>query len=179
MIKMVLIIGIIIFFNACGSTPTDNIKISEVTNTDKYRPKEKDLILYLPNSQNPLVLRTDFSSDSKWVSVCNMISNSGSALGFGPQVEYLSSHEFEGIKKRKILNRRKDYENSFIFIVDSITIHHDEHPILCIDLYDIPGDSFRVIPSQMWAIENNLTLANMDFKEFLNIVDKDGVFRGI
>jgi hypothetical protein len=30
----------------------------------------------------------------------------------------------------------------------------------------------------LWGIENNLSIANMDFEEFGNAVGKDGIFRG-
>jgi hypothetical protein len=30
----------------------------------------------------------------------------------------------------------------------------------------------------MWGIENNLSIANMDFEEFAENVDDDGIFRG-
>jgi hypothetical protein len=53
-----------------------------------------------------------------------------------------------------------------------------EHPVLALDLYSDPGRTLRVIPSEMWGVENNLSLANMDFEEFADAVDKDGVFRG-
>jgi hypothetical protein len=53
-----------------------------------------------------------------------------------------------------------------------------EHPVLVVDLYSEPGRSFRVVPSEMWGVENNLSLANMDFEEFADAVDRDGVFRG-
>jgi hypothetical protein len=36
----------------------------------------------------------------------------------------------------------------------------------------------RTIPSEMWGIENNLSISNMDFEDFSNVVDEDGVFRG-
>jgi hypothetical protein len=34
------------------------------------------------------------------------------------------------------------------------------------------------IPSEIQSIENNLSLANMDFEEFAESADKDGIFRG-
>ncbi len=46
------------------------------------------------------------------------------------------------------------------------------------DLYDGSGHEFRAIPSQIQGIENNLSIANMDFEEFAEAVDEDGVFRG-
>jgi hypothetical protein len=33
--------------------------------------------------------------------------------------------------------------------------------------------------SQIWEVENNLSIANMDFNDFFNAVDKKGVYRGI
>jgi hypothetical protein len=40
------------------------------------------------------------------------------------------------------------------------------------------GRTFRVIPSEMWDVENNLSLANMDFPEFAGSTGPDGIFRG-
>jgi hypothetical protein len=30
----------------------------------------------------------------------------------------------------------------------------------------------------MWGVENNLSIANMDFEEFADAVGPDGIFRG-
>jgi hypothetical protein len=46
------------------------------------------------------------------------------------------------------------------------------------DLCNRRGRTFRAIPSQIQGIENNLSIANMDFYEFADWVDEDGVFRG-
>jgi hypothetical protein len=35
---------------------------------------------------------------------------------------------------------------------------------------------FRVIPSKLWAVD--LSLANMDYEEFADAVDAEGIFRG-
>jgi hypothetical protein len=53
-----------------------------------------------------------------------------------------------------------------------------DHPLLVIDLQGEPGREFRAIPSQIQAIENNLSIANMGFEEFAEAVDASGVFRG-
>jgi hypothetical protein len=65
-----------------------------------------------------------------------------------------------------------------MFVADGVTMREGEHPVLVIDLADQPGRSFRVIPSEMWSVENNLSLANMDFDEFADAVDAAGIFRG-
>jgi hypothetical protein len=63
-------------------------------------------------------------------------------------------------------------------VVDSVTIAHPDFPVLVIDLNSERGRGFRTVPSQVQAIENNLSIANMDFFEFADSVDKDGIFRG-
>jgi hypothetical protein len=37
---------------------------------------------------------------------------------------------------------------------------------------------FRVVPEEIWAPENNLRIANLDFADFANAADAGGVFRG-
>lgn len=48
---------------------------------------------------------------------------------------------------------------------------------------DLAGNAgfneFRVILSEIQRIENNLSIANVDFEEFAGSVDQDGGFRGL
>lgn len=53
-----------------------------------------------------------------------------------------------------------------------------EQPVLVVDLSNDPGRNFRVIPAEIWGVENNLSIANMDFEEFADSADPDGTFRG-
>ena len=68
---------------------------------------------------------------------------------------------------------------AFMFVVDGVTIRDADHPVLVIDLADQPGRTFRVIPSEMWSVKNNLSLANMDFDEFAGATDASGIFSRI
>jgi hypothetical protein len=72
----------------------------------------------------------------------------------------------------------ENYSHPFIIVVDRTAISSPEFPLLIIDLYDGPGREFRAVPSQIQSIQNNLSLANMDFEEFGESVDEDGVFHG-
>ena len=38
--------------------------------------------------------------------------------------------------------------------------------------------AFRCIPSELWGVENNLNIANMDWDEFVAVTDQHRVFRG-
>jgi hypothetical protein len=131
----------------------------------------------LPNTRFSLVLRTDFSDDSAWEAICAAIQE---PVGeFQAYVECLSDPEYDGLTLEELTDLvPQDFNHSFIFLVDRITLSHPERPILVLDLYDEPGRTVRVIPSEMWGVENNLSLANMDFFEFADNVDSDRIFRG-
>lgn len=67
---------------------------------------------------------------------------------------------------------------SFLLIADAAAVGRDVHAVLVVDLVDEPGRSFRAAPGEAQSVENNLSLANMDFFEFAESVGPDGVFRG-
>ena len=49
---------------------------------------------------------------------------------------------------------------------------------MVVDLCEESGPSFRVTPAEAWGVENNLRLGNMEFLDFAECVDEDGIFRG-
>lgn len=131
----------------------------------------------IAKTDNSLVLRTDFSDDAAWESLRAAIQK---PVGpFRAYVDFVSDRAFDGITPEEVLSLiPSDSDHAFVFIVDRPAISHPEHPILVVDLDLERGRAFRVIPSEMWAVENNLSLANMDFDEFADTVGPDGVFRG-
>jgi hypothetical protein len=133
----------------------------------------------LPASINPLVLRTHFSNENEWQILCKEILTPQTALGFLPNVVFTRDRSFQDYTEADLLPEgTAQYDHSFIFIADKITIENPEHPVLCIGLQHNRGMKLRTIPSEMWGIENNLSISNMDFEEFSNAADEDGVFRG-
>jgi hypothetical protein len=135
------------------------------------------LVKNLPKTENALVLRTDFADDSAWESICAAIREP--AKEFRAYVECQSDPQYDGLTVEQLTTLvPKGSDPTFVFLVDRVTLTHPDHPLLVVDLYDEPGRTFRVIPSEMWGIENNLSIANMDFSEFADSVDEDGIFRG-
>lgn len=133
----------------------------------------------LPQTKNPLVLRTDFSNQAAWKTICTEIQKPVGIFRFRANVEFLDDVEYAGLTKEQLLKLApENYNHSFIVIVDQIAISHPDHPLLVVDLYEGSGNEFRAIPSQIQGIENNLSIANMDFEEFADAVDQDGIFRG-
>jgi hypothetical protein len=94
-------------------------------------------------------------------------------------VDCLSDAVFQGLSVQQVMSALpKGYGHFMLFVVDDTTLAQADHPVLCIDLSDEPGRSFRVIPLEMWSVENNLSLGNMDVKDFAGAADQDEVFRG-
>jgi hypothetical protein len=131
----------------------------------------------LPHSKDPLVLRTNFSDQATWERICAAIKKP--VGGFYAYVEFVDDIAYKDITKEQLMQLvPTNDEHGFIFLVDRITVSHPEHPILVVDLYEEPGREFRAIPSQVQGIQNNLSIANMDFFEVADAVDEDDIFRG-
>ncbi len=127
-----------------------------------------------PKEGTSLVLRTDFSDDAAWEAICAAIESP--AGGFRAYVDCVSDPQFSGATVEQLVSQETTH--TVLFIVDSKSLTHADRPILVVDLFDDIGRTFRVIPSEMWGVENNLSIANMDFREFADSVDEDGIFRG-
>lgn len=133
----------------------------------------------LPKNQDTLVLRTNFSNDGAWESLsANLLRPVDDCCAY---VHLHSNPQYDGITVAQILeltDTNIDHGPSFMFVVDSVAIEHSEQAFLVIDLHEEPGRTFRAIPSVAWSVENNLSIGNMDFWEFAEAVDTDGIFRG-
>lgn len=133
----------------------------------------------IPETENAPVLRTDFSDQATWMEICAEIQKPVGIFRFRANVEFLDDAEYEGVSTKELLELLPDnYNHSFIIIADRTAISLPEHPLLIVDLYERSGHEFRAIPSTIQSIENNLSIGNMDFEEFAEAAEEDGVFRG-
>jgi hypothetical protein len=116
----------------------------------------------LPETDNAMVVRIDFSDDAAWESICAAIRE---PVGeFQAYLDFVNDPAFTGITIEQLPSLIPDNTyHSFIFIIDHLALSHSEYPILVVDLLREPGRTFRVIPSEMWGVENNLSLANVTF----------------
>lgn len=130
-----------------------------------------------PQTQQTPLVRTDFSNESVWQKIVETLSQE-SEDGFRADVHIVDDPAFHdaniGIIAEKI---RKANAHSLVFVVDARTVGDEEHTVLCINV-DNPSRGLRVVLSALWAVENNLSIANMDFDDFVEAADPDGVFRG-
>lgn len=138
-----------------------------------------DTKFQLPATDEPMVLRTDFSNEMIWKQVCEEIQTPEIESGFLAYVIFESNQVYADYSIEQIVAASEaNYDHQFIFIVDKITLSTSEYAILCLGLKDNLGMQFRTIPSEMWGIENNLSISNMDFEDFAESIDADGIFRG-
>ncbi|MCA9079614.1 MAG: hypothetical protein KDA58_03605 [Planctomycetaceae bacterium] len=152
-----------------------------------------------PVSEDPWVIRTDFANDKDWIAIKDLIAAPQHADGFEAlaYVEYVSDDTFSNLAAAEIVRKLPDtYPQFFCFVVDSHTLTNTEHPVLVVGFYP-EGDAldvddfqrtprqtpaaeihtFRALPASVQSIENNLSIANMDFEDFADSVDADGIFR--
>ena len=137
----------------------------------------------LPRSDQALVLRTDFSDDAAWRAIRSAIEapvrEPRGRIDFFAYVTFVDEPDYRDLDTTQIRNLFGPESNqSFVIVVDRTAIAQPEHPVLILDLFEPSSQTFRALPSTVQAIENNLSIANMDFEEFAGAVDEDGVFRG-
>lgn len=132
----------------------------------------------LPKTERTMLLRTEFHSDAAWAALCVAVRQP-SVDGFTASLECVSDPAFDGLSiERLVASSPKGGGRRFALLADRTTLTEPEFPILVVDLDDEPGRTFRVIPRELWSVENNLSIANMDYRDFADSVGPDGVFRG-
>jgi hypothetical protein len=144
----------------------------------------------LPQRNCSLLVRTDFTSDHSWQQVADEATRQNED-GFRAYAEPVSDPAFAaaGWETVKAAVPTNSHGASVLFIADSLALSSTDHPILVVDLSDtflsvaefpeIAGRTpFRCIPSELWSVDNNLNIANMDWEDFAGAADADGVFRG-
>jgi len=135
----------------------------------------------LPGSSNALMVRTDFEHEAEWQAFLESIENPGPEedTDYRAALEVVQDPKLDKLESGPLMGALPaQYQHSFLFVVDRRTLEDVEHPVLIIDLINDKGRTFRLVPAQIHSIEANLSLSNMDFFEFADNADADGVFRG-
>src|SRR5258706_2523467 len=156
----------------------------------------------LPETEDTLLVRTDFSDEGVWETICSearmMDPDVRKALEFsnertraagqptgrpleelGTPLHIINDQDCADATCEQVLSLLPpDSVHGFLFIADKVCMECSDHPLLVVDLYHERGRAFRAIPNQIFGIQSNLSLANMGWEEFADNVDDDGVFRG-
>jgi hypothetical protein len=149
---------------------------------------------------NPWVVRTDFSNNQVWDEVKRLVSmphnDPLSDIVFYANVRFVEESLFANLTGEQVVHALPErYPGFVVFAFDSETIKCREHSLLVVGFLPQGDDpslfarspsqtpvneiqAFRAIPAAIQSIENNLSIANMDFKDFAGAVNSDGIFRG-
>lgn len=130
----------------------------------------------IPNTNDTPLIRTDFSDDAAWKQLIES-ARKPSEDGFLANLHFISERDFEGVAAEELGRSSAGTNHAVLFVADQVTMTHPECPVICVNVF-APERMFRVIPSELWSAENNLSLANMDFDEFADSAAKDGIYRG-
>lgn len=136
----------------------------------------------MPPSLSPLLVRVDFENEATWTSVRDLVL-AETAGGYRADLTVVEDRAFEGRDFTLLASQPRGYEPRLVAVFDQQTREHPAHPILIVDfLAEIEGDDYRpgwvrVAPEEVHSVEANLSLANLDLRDFVNNVDADGVFR--
>ncbi|WP_459545151.1 DUF6924 domain-containing protein [Nocardia sp. X0981] len=133
----------------------------------------------LPQGES-LLVRTDFSDDTAWARTLAAVIASYDE-DMMTELTPVDDVTFDGLVPAD-LGDLVDGQ-TYVFLADTTTMTDPEHPLLVVDTSDedVRGDGapvFRLAPSAMAEVEANFLLANVNFEEYADNVDDDGVYRG-
>jgi len=133
----------------------------------------------LPKSDTSLLVRVSEGDDAGWARLKAAVARENSD-GFRAYVDIIDSAEwhrasFEQLRAAVPLNSNGA---SVLFAADRTSLSSEELPVVVIDLLQARPE-FRCVASQLWAVENNLNISNMDWEEFSHSTDADGIYRGL
>jgi hypothetical protein len=132
----------------------------------------------VPDDPATPVVRTDFSDEAAWKQIQKAVTAKYS-MGFSAHVRFIDDRQYDGQSGQALLQSIPGLDQyGCVFVADATAMTAEEHHLLVLDPTHPTGRTFRVIPSEAWSVENNLAIANMDYDEFANAADPDGVFRG-
>lgn len=135
-----------------------------------------------------LLVRTGFSNSDGWALLRAAVEEP-TVEGFLAGVELVDDPAYSGLTTEALRSLLPQPHRGphFFFVADSAAVETRDHPILVVpvpypepefaSLNETPRPEFRVVASKLWSVENNLSIANMDWRDFVDAA-QEGVFRG-
>lgn len=140
------------------------------------------MILPEPAFDWMLLVRTDYTDDDAWraaLAAATAVYETDDFDRGGALLQPLEAPELAGLTPADLVALPRAGYLSALAVADARTMQ--DLTILFVDLNeynDQVGRTFRAIPIEVEPITANLGLANIDFFEFADAADPDGVFRG-
>jgi hypothetical protein len=129
-----------------------------------------------------LLVRTDYTNDEAWTTVSAAATALYEEKGYprmGASLHRVESPELADLTPDDLVRLERAGYLSALAVADARSMR--DLTVLFVDLNEYNeqvGRNFRAIPEAVEPIVANLSIANMDFFEFADNVDADGIFRG-
>ncbi|MFK0072212.1 DUF6924 domain-containing protein [Arthrobacter woluwensis] len=132
----------------------------------------------LPKTENSVLVRTSFADEKAWLDAISVVLTENED-GFRAYVEVVDDSAWENVEWEHLREAVLAAENqaAVLFVVDHDALEPD-YPILVVNLGEVLREPFRCVARELWGVENNLNLANMDWEDFAESADTDSIFRG-
>ena len=143
----------------------------------------------LPDTDETLLIRTDHSDQAAWQALLTAVTTPNKN-GFLANVHVVDDVAYSDLTTEQAVSVARA-RGDLLIVADTTALTGPEMPLLAVlpfhededDDYDEDEETkqehgeLRVIAAELWSIENNISLANMDWEDFVNAAD-EGVFRG-
>jgi hypothetical protein len=131
----------------------------------------------LPDGDAALLIRSDFSDDAKWLAIVDATTRENSD-GFVANLAVADDPAWAGASVQDVISAHAgDKERVVAFVFDAAAASDERRALLCINLASKKVRTIRVLPAEVWSVENNLSLGNMEWRDFTSVT-KEGVFVG-
>ncbi len=132
--------------------------------------------LRVPATSDTPLVRTYFGDAAAWQALSAIIETPN-ADGFRAYVTMVDDPRFADVAPERIVEISDTATgHALLILADAVAMSDPAGPLLCIET--CTGRRLRVVANALWSIENNLSLANMDFEEFVAAADASGIFHG-
>jgi hypothetical protein len=132
----------------------------------------------LPSTEASLLVRTDFSDGIAWekTKAASLAESDDGYRAYLHVVDDATLGEATWQDLRRAILALERHA-SVLFVADSAALAGD-HSIQVVDLSRASRPPFRCLAKELWGVDNNLNLANMEWEDFADNVEADGVYRG-
>lgn len=130
----------------------------------------------LPDHTASILVRTCFTRPDDWRRLQQAFVTPSTGDGFLPDLDEVDDPAWEHASPEDVLAAAGELR--VVVVADERALSEPGFPALVLRREGRQVHRVRAIAAHMWAIENNLSLFNMDFEEFIRAADDDGVFHG-
>ncbi|RSO05665.1 hypothetical protein DMH18_30860 [Streptomyces sp. WAC 06783] len=129
----------------------------------------------LPRTEATPLVRTDFSDQAAWQALRTAVTTPDDDDCLA-DVHIVDDRAYSELTTEQVISLAP--AKSLLIVADKAALSTPEMPLLVVLVTKKGHSELRVTAAELASIENNISIANMDWEEFTEAADDDGVFRG-